>query len=100
MNLILSDRSPLHSVFSNESGQAIYKVDTPKKLGTRTATITRVVPNEPKDRENGTENMQDRFTELAKIEFKAVDPSRIRFGNEEYEAKKYLKKEGWGWYGR
>lgn len=43
MRLILSSRHPKNSTYSTESGQLLYKVDTPYKLGVRTATIRKAV---------------------------------------------------------
>ncbi|KAJ3572618.1 hypothetical protein NP233_g2959 [Leucocoprinus birnbaumii] len=43
MRLILSSRHPKNSTYSTESGQLLYKVDTPMKLGNRTATIRKAV---------------------------------------------------------
>ncbi|KAF5349704.1 hypothetical protein D9756_008876 [Leucocoprinus leucothites] len=43
MRLILSSRCPKNSTYSSESGQLLYKVDTPCKLGVRTATIRKAV---------------------------------------------------------
>ncbi|KAF8888277.1 hypothetical protein BD779DRAFT_1611346 [Infundibulicybe gibba] len=88
MLLYLSDSSPLHSTFSNEEGQAIYKVDTPFKLKNRTATIRRV------------DDMRDQFAHLAQVEWRVFGSSRIRQDGEEVETKTFFRKAGCGWYGR
>ncbi|KAF9463420.1 hypothetical protein BDZ94DRAFT_1258757 [Collybia nuda] len=102
MNLHLSDRSPINATYFNDDGQAIYKVETPIRLGTRTSTITRVIPNDatPNDGDGDEVDMRDRFGFLAQIEHKPFSSSVIKFGGIETEVKHYFRKEGWSWYGR
>lgn len=101
MNLILSDRSFLNATYSNDAGQVIYKVETPKKLTTRISTITRVIPNDVTLKGYSDEvDMQNRFGFLAQIEHKPISSSVIKFGGVEVETKEYFRKQGWGWYGR
>lgn len=102
MNFILSDRSFLNATYSNEAGQVIYKVETPKGLTTRVSTITRVIPNDviPLKGDSDEVDMRDRFGFLAQIEHKPISSSVIKFGGVEVETKEYFRKEGWGWYGR
>jgi hypothetical protein len=97
----MSDRSPLHSVFTNEDGQVIYKVETPMLGITRTATITRVIPNDiPQDGEDADADMKDRYVFMASIEFNHLTSARIRLVGSEFTTNSYFKKEGWGVYGR
>jgi hypothetical protein len=96
----MSDRSPLYSVFTNEDGQAIYKVETPMIGITRTATITRVIPNDiPQDGEDAEVDMKDRYAFMASVEFNHLTSARIRLVGSEFTTKSYFKKEGWGFYG-
>jgi hypothetical protein len=100
MKLHLSERSPLNSTFSNDAGQILYKVDTPLKLGARTSTIKRVIPNDVVPQQGGGVDMQDRFGVLGQIEHKPISSSIIKLGGIEAETKAYFRKEGWGAYGR
>jgi hypothetical protein len=43
--LILSKRSPLNAVYSNEAGQVLYKVETPLGFNTRVSSVYKVIPN-------------------------------------------------------
>ncbi|TFK34281.1 hypothetical protein BDQ12DRAFT_727059 [Crucibulum laeve] len=45
MHLYLSHNSPWNATYTTSEGQVIYKVETPLRLGTRTATIKRVIPS-------------------------------------------------------
>jgi hypothetical protein len=100
MNLYLSTRSPLHSTYSNEAGQVFYRVETPRDFK-RTATISRVVPNDvPQEGEGAEPDMKDKYAFMGSIEFKVFSPSRIRLVGSEFTTKNYFKKEGWGIYGR
>jgi len=85
------------SVYSNETGQVLYKVETPIKLPPRTSTISRVVPN---NMSTDTEDMRDKFAYLATVKHKAIASSTLRFGGNEVETKEYFRKEGWSAHGR
>jgi hypothetical protein len=91
MHLILSHSSPINSVYSNEDGQAIYKVHSPFKFIGRTSTISRILPNDIPGRDDIV--MQDRFARLAQIDWKIISPSRIRFGGIEADVKTFFRKE-------
>ncbi|KAF9466720.1 hypothetical protein BDZ94DRAFT_1212195, partial [Collybia nuda] len=99
MNLYLSNHSPIHSTFTGNDGQALYKVDTPMKVFGRTSTITRAVSEELLNLEDGVD-MRDRFEFLAQIEYKAFASSIIKFEDTRVETRAYFQKEGWGPYGR
>lgn len=122
MNLYLSHHSPLNCTLSNEHGQALYKVETPRKLLGRTvATISYVVPNSvprgapspsPKavqeaysaaqvDNDKVEEaDLQDRYALLGQVEYHFFGTSTLRFGGNEYKTTSYFRKEGMGFYGR
>lgn len=100
MNLHLSKRSPLNSIFSNDNGQIIYKVETPLNIGARTSTITRVVPNDLERAQGGEMDMQGRFGLLAQIVHKPFLSSILKFNGVEVKTKDYFRKEGLGVYGR
>ena len=99
MNLYLSQRSPLHSTFSTEEGQVLYKVETPTfELTGRTATISRVIPNNIGEHVNP--DMRDRFALMAQIDFVRFGVSKLKFDGNEYTTKKYFRKVGLGFHGR
>lgn len=100
MNLHLSERSPLHSTFSNDAGQVIYTVETPMGLGTRISTIRKVISNNVVPEIGHEVDMQDRFGFLAQVKHKPFSSSILKFAGDEIETKKYFRKEGWGLYGR
>lgn len=100
MNLNLSEGSPLNSTFYNDAGQVIYRVETPSGLGSRTSTITRVIPNNVEPKKGREVNMQDRFGFLAQVEHNPISSSVLRFPGGEIPTKEYFRREGWGWYGR
>jgi len=95
MYLFLSHRSPLKSIYSNEDGQAIYKVHSPFKFKDRTCSISRIMPDIPNN-----DDMQDRFVHLAQIDWKMMSPSTIRFGENAVDVKTFFRKEGFGGFGR
>jgi len=98
MHLVLSRRSHLNAVYSNEDGQAIYKVHSPFKFKGRTSTISRIMPNGiPSSSDIG---MQDRFAHLAQIDYKLMTPSIIRFGGIEVDVKTFFRVGRLGPFGR
>ncbi|KAH0584630.1 hypothetical protein H2248_010163 [Termitomyces sp. 'cryptogamus'] len=101
MHFYLSGRSPLNSTFTNEDGQIIYKIETPHSAGTRTSNITCIVPNDiPRRNEDTSISMQNRFAYFGQVEHNLIASSTLRFGGNEFETKRYFRKEGWGLYGR
>lgn len=101
MHLYLSGRSPLNGVYTDENGQAIYKVHTPLKLSDRTSTITRSIPDDIPRREGLDDvTFQDRFAHLAQIDWRTIDSTKIRFAGESLDTGNLFRKDGWGWYGR
>ncbi|KAG5637189.1 hypothetical protein H0H81_005446 [Sphagnurus paluster] len=99
MHLYLSSSSPLHSTFSNEEGQVLYKVETPvMSLSARTSTISCVVPSTSGP--DSTTSMQDTFALLGQVEHNRFSSSVMRFGGNEFKTKDYFRKEGLGPYGR
>jgi hypothetical protein len=96
MNLYLSSRLPWHATFATEDGQILYKVKTPM-IGTRTATITRVVRNDvPLDSEDADPDMKDKYAFMASIEFRVFSPDKIKLVGSEFTTKSYFRKEGHG----
>lgn len=101
MKLYLSSRSPINSVFTNEDGQAIYKVETPMTMK-RVATITRVIPNDivPQDGEAADPDMKDRYAFMASVEFNHLSSTRITLVGSEFTTNSYFTREGWTSCGR
>jgi hypothetical protein len=88
MNLHLANNSPRNTVLRNSEGQAIYKIVTPKKLGKRTTTISKIVPS------SSPEDMRDHFAEVAQIDWPNLGKKRIRMGGQEIDARSYLRRDG------
>jgi hypothetical protein len=108
MNIYLSSRSPWNATFATEDGQILYKVETPLVVGTRTATITRVVPNDSDSPPEATSttpegdhhhdsdadpDMKDRYAFMASIEFRHLSPSTIKLIGSEFSTKDYFRRE-------
>lgn len=96
MNLYLKG-SFLNGTYSNEHGQVLFKVKTPLGVSVRTATVTRVVPNDehPKNGQDLVDDFRDRYAELGEIEFRVLGSSLIRIEGTQVEAQKYFRKVGW-----
>ncbi len=88
MNLYIPGSSILNSEYNDPDGKTVYKVSTPRSLGNKTSTITRVIhsPSESEDQDV----LEGRFAHLARIEFKAIGHYTLQ-GN----AKVMFKVEGW-----
>ncbi|KAF8061805.1 hypothetical protein FPV67DRAFT_1510493 [Lyophyllum atratum] len=98
-HLYLRSHSPLNTVYANEDGQALYKVETHARI----STISCVVPNNIPEKDGGaTVSMQDRFAHLAEVEHNTIKSSVLRFAGKEYKTKEFFRKDGSGWgvYGR
>ncbi|KAK0421530.1 hypothetical protein EV421DRAFT_1727059 [Armillaria borealis] len=104
MNLYQTSSGTLNNSYANESGQVIYKVSTPHKFSGRvTTTVSRIVPSDyepPRVEDNEEVDFKDRFAPLGYIDWKTFVSSVMRYNGTEVKATKYLKKQGWGWYGR
>ncbi|KAF8888282.1 hypothetical protein BD779DRAFT_1440221 [Infundibulicybe gibba] len=108
MRLTLSEPTPLNATYTNEMGQALYKVDTPDKLfGTPVATISGIVPSRVRGRRTRTRTrtstnrgLHDQFSPFAQVEWHTLGSSKIRMGGEEIRTKDFFRKAGWGWIGR
>ncbi|KAF8888283.1 hypothetical protein BD779DRAFT_463652 [Infundibulicybe gibba] len=77
MRLFLSEPTPLNATYTNEMGQAIYKVATPDKLfGTPVATIRRIVPSSVRDSTSTSTSLtslRDQFGHLAQVEWHTLN---------------------------
>ncbi|KAK0186379.1 hypothetical protein F5146DRAFT_1227035 [Armillaria mellea] len=111
MNLYQTGSGILNNSYANESGQVIYKVSTPQKFPPgRVTTISRIVPSDyetPREEDTHLErarseevDFKDRFAPLGYIDWKVFVSSVLRYNGKEVKATGYLKKQGWGFYGR
>ncbi|KAK0199691.1 hypothetical protein DFS33DRAFT_1387997 [Desarmillaria ectypa] len=129
MNLYQTRSGLLNNTYTNESGQAIYKVSTPHKFSGGVTTVSRIVPsdyNRPRVEDAASYELgsvrkrdpvqsdsdgsfmpqvpevdfRDRFAPLGYIDWKIFVSSVMRYNGEEVKATKYFKKQGWGCYGR
>ncbi|KIJ70601.1 hypothetical protein HYDPIDRAFT_105340 [Hydnomerulius pinastri MD-312] len=89
MILTLSSESVRSTIFTNETGQVLYKTATPFKLGSQTTIIYKIQPNvDPAD-------MHDRFEVMGEIEWHMLDSSKFRFNGKEMETKQFIPRHGW-----
>lgn len=88
MNLSLSHDSPINTSFSNSAGQVLYRSETPLKWYGRITRIYKVVPNEY------PEDMEDRFEEVARIEWRGPKSSTFRYKGRECLTKDFFRHHG------
>lgn len=79
VRLHFTNNSPHNAFLCNSDGQAIYKIETPKKLAHRISTISKIIPNTSKD------DMQDRFEEIGQIEWHTFTKTILKTGGMEHE---------------
>ncbi|KAG6330804.1 hypothetical protein ID866_8288 [Astraeus odoratus] len=89
MRLTLSSERVLHAVMTNEDGQVLYKTVTPLfRLGTRTTTLYKVVPNpDPSD-------MQDYLEAIGEIEWHWFGSSIMRLHGREMRTGEFIPRHG------
>ncbi|KAK0211829.1 hypothetical protein IW262DRAFT_1280228 [Armillaria fumosa] len=110
MNFYQTGTGLLDNSYANEAGQVIYKVSTPNKYTDRVTTISHIIPSDHEPpREGDTErggarleevDFRDRFVALGSIEWNVLSSSVMRFKGKEFKPSDFLKKQGWGWYGK
>lgn len=88
MLLTLSSESVRNTIFTNESGQVLYKTSHPSKLGMGTTTIQKIAPNaDPMD-------MRDQFDVMGEIEWRLFGSSTFRINGEEMRSNDFLPRHG------
>lgn len=88
MQLTLSSESVRNAVFTDETGQVLYKTSHPFKLGMGTTTIHKIVPNaDPID-------MRDQFEVMGEIEWHLIGSSTFRIHGKEMQSGKFLPAHG------
>ena len=92
MRLVLSNERVRNTVMTNEIGQVIYKASTPFRLGTRTTTLYKVVPNED------PEDMLDGFEAIGEIVWHMIGPSTMRLHGEEMKTNQFISRKGVFWW--
>jgi hypothetical protein len=101
MQLFFTNDSPLNTSLITETGETVYKIDTPQSDSTRTTTISRVVPQNGQNQLAIDGGSSGKFTAVAQIEWPDFSPSTtVRIGGEEIPMKKYLRNEGLGIFGK
>jgi hypothetical protein len=91
MELRLSNNSPRNTVLLNSEGQAIYKIVTPKKLGQRTTSVSKI---SPLSSTTSPEDALDKFVHVAQIDWPIVGQNTLRMQGQEVDARSYLKTDG------
>ncbi|KAH0832240.1 hypothetical protein J3R83DRAFT_13214 [Lanmaoa asiatica] len=88
MLLTLSSESVRNTVFTNESGQVLYKSSHPFKLGMGTTTIQKIMSNaDPMD-------MLDRFDVMGEIEWHLFVSSTFRINGEAMQSNDFIPRHG------
>lgn len=90
MLLTLSSESVRNTVFTNESGQVLYKTSHPFQLGLvmGTTTIQKIVPNaDPMD-------MRDKLVVMGEIEWRLLGSSTFRINGQEMLSSDFLPSHG------
>ena len=73
---------------TNEAGQVLYKTSTPFRLGVRTTTIYKVVPN------TNPNDMQDSLDAIGEIEWHAFGTSIMRLHGKEMKTNEFIPRTG------
>ncbi|TFK63117.1 hypothetical protein BDN72DRAFT_848005 [Pluteus cervinus] len=118
MLFTLSGSHPWNSEYKTEDGRVTYKVDMPKKLCGKRATISRcigeILPKSQSQTDSVVSNgssldsvgdyaqndpfdLENKLAHMAVVEFNVRSPSRILHGGVEVETKSYLRRPGSGW---
>ncbi|KAJ8474957.1 hypothetical protein ONZ45_g3782 [Pleurotus djamor] len=105
MQFFITNSIPLNSTFTDEDGQATYKVQTPFKFfGDRVTTINRVVHSDSVGSEDGakkSESPNQQLLRLAEIEWKSdVSLSRFKYREKDITISEFFYKGKQGWRGK
>ncbi|KAG6372075.1 hypothetical protein JVT61DRAFT_8784 [Boletus reticuloceps] len=88
MRITLSSESVRNAVFTNESGQVLYKTTHPHHIGMGTTTIHKIRPNDdPMD-------MRDQFDVMGEIEWHVIGSSTFRLNGQEMQSNEFLPSRG------
>ncbi|KAF8123563.1 hypothetical protein EV363DRAFT_1403819 [Boletus edulis] len=88
MQLTLSSESVRNAVFTNESGQVLYKTTHPHHIGMGTTTIHKIKPNDdPMD-------MRDQFDVMGEIEWHLIGSSTFRLNGQDMQSNEFLPSRG------
>lgn len=88
MQLTISTKYVRHAMFTNESGQLLYKTTHPRLVPLGTTTLHKVKPNDdPMD-------MRDQFDVIGEIEWHLIGSTKFRFDGKETPANEFLAPRG------
>ncbi|KAG6372536.1 hypothetical protein JVT61DRAFT_7645 [Boletus reticuloceps] len=88
MQLTLSSESVRNAVFTNESGQVLYKTTHPYHIGMGTTTIHKIKANDdPMD-------MRDQFDVMGEIEWHLIGSSMFRLNGQDMQSNDFLPSHG------
>ncbi|TFK24651.1 hypothetical protein FA15DRAFT_669378 [Coprinopsis marcescibilis] len=93
MQLVMSSRKPWSASFSTSEGQVLYRSECPWALGTRTATIYKVIPSEVTPVVGGI-SMQDQFSKIGEVKFHLLSSSKITIGTNNYTSSTLFRRSG------
>jgi hypothetical protein len=95
MELVFSRNDPINTTITTAGGQVLYKIETPGTdvvLPGKSTTIKGIAPNVTN---NALEiDMQDRFHELAVIDWNLTESSKLRYNGMELNLSEFLPPEG------
>jgi hypothetical protein len=95
MELIFSHNDPINTIITTAEGQVLYKIETPGTdvvLPGKSTTIKGIAPNVTN---NALEiDMQDRFRELAVIDWHLTESSKLRYDGMELDLSEFLRPDG------
>lgn len=96
MELQFSQNDPINTVLRAPDGQLLYKMETPGTdllLPGKTTTISKVISSEACHATSAIE-MQDRFIEVASIEWHLKDSSTLRYDGKQVDIQEFMPAVG------
>ncbi|KAG8215725.1 hypothetical protein J3R82DRAFT_7618 [Butyriboletus roseoflavus] len=88
MHLTLSTKSVRNTIFTNESGQVLYKTTHPYYISMGTTTLHKIKANDdPMD-------MRDQFDVIGEIEWHLIGSSTFRLNGQDMQSNEFLPSHG------
>lgn len=88
MQLILSTEAVRNAIFTNESGQVLYRTTHPCRVGMGTTTLHKIKPNDdPMD-------MRDQFDAIGEIDWHMIRSSTFRLNGQAMQSNEFLPAHG------
>lgn len=88
MHLILSTEAVRNAIFTNESGQVLYKTTHPRQIGMGMTTLHKIKLNDdPMD-------MRDQFDAVGEIDWRLIGSSTFRLNGQVMQSNNFLPSHG------